>query len=116
MAVDDIRVVGKVEIRRLDPADVERQLDALAGVLADCVAGGASIGYLDPFSYEDARNAFEAFAAEINPATPCTRTGGPAPRPCSTSRSSRSSVDCSYSSAIGRPMTSASRRSGSRAR
>ena len=65
VAVDDIRVVGEVEIRRLDPADVERQLDALAGVLADCVAGGASIGYLDPFSHEDARDAFEAFAAEV---------------------------------------------------
>ena len=54
----------QIEIRRLAPADVDEQLDALAGVLADCVAGGASVSYMAPFSHEDARNAFAAFAAE----------------------------------------------------
>jgi len=39
-------------------------LDALAGVLADCVAGGASVSYLEPFSHAQARTAFEGFAAE----------------------------------------------------
>lgn len=57
-------VAEQLEIRRLAPADVEEQLDALAGVLADCVAGGASVSYMAPFSHEDARNAFAAFAAE----------------------------------------------------
>jgi len=54
----------RIEIRRLAPADVDEQLDALAGVLADCVAGGASVSYMAPFSHEDARKAFAAFAAE----------------------------------------------------
>ena len=53
------------EIRRLTPAEVHEQLDALASVLEDCVAGGASVSYLAPFSHEDARSAFEGFAAEV---------------------------------------------------
>ena len=57
-------VAEQIEIRRLAPADVDEQLDALAGVLADCVAGGASVSYMAPFSHEDARNAFAGFAAE----------------------------------------------------
>ena len=44
--------------------DVDEQLDALADVLADCVAGGASVSYMAPFSHEDARAAFDGFAAE----------------------------------------------------
>jgi len=55
----------ELEIRRLTPADVHEQLDALASVLDDCVAGGASVSYLAPFSHEDARGAFEGFAAEV---------------------------------------------------
>jgi ribosomal protein S18 acetylase RimI-like enzyme len=35
-------------------------------VLADCVAGGASVSYMDPFSHADARAAFEGFAAEVD--------------------------------------------------
>jgi GNAT superfamily N-acetyltransferase len=53
------------EIRRLTPAEVHEQLDALAGVLLDCVDGGASVSYLAPFSHGDARAAFEGFAAEV---------------------------------------------------
>jgi hypothetical protein len=55
----------ELEIRRLASADVAEQLDALAGVLVDCVAGGASVSYLAPFSHEQARAAFEAVAAEV---------------------------------------------------
>ncbi len=54
-----------VEIRRLDAAAVHAQLDGLAGVLHDCVAGGASVSYLEPFSHADARAAFEAVAVEV---------------------------------------------------
>ena len=54
-----------VEIRRLAPFEVEAALDDLAAVLHDCVAGGASIGYVDPFTPADARAAFAAFSAEI---------------------------------------------------
>jgi GNAT superfamily N-acetyltransferase len=53
-----------VDVRRLTPAELEQHLDGLASVLADCVAGGASISYLTPFSHTDARAAFAAFAAE----------------------------------------------------
>lgn len=55
----------QIEIRRLASSDVHEHLDALAGVLHDCVAGGASVGYLAPFSHEQARSAFEGFAAEV---------------------------------------------------
>ena len=53
-----------IEIRRLTPAEVELDLDGLASVLADCVSGGASVSYLAPFSHDDARAAFAAFAAD----------------------------------------------------
>jgi GNAT superfamily N-acetyltransferase len=58
-------VVDQVQIRRLASADLYEQLDALADVLADCVAGGASVSYMWPFSHADARAAFEGFAAEV---------------------------------------------------
>ena len=57
---------GEIEIRRLHGAELRAQLDALAAVLADCVAGGASVGYMAPFPSEDARRAFEGFAAEAD--------------------------------------------------
>ena len=53
-----------VEIRRLTPAEVREHLDALASVLEDCVAGGASVSYMAPFSHEDACGAFEGFVAD----------------------------------------------------
>lgn len=53
------------EIRRLTPAGVREHLDGLARVLEDCVAGGASVSYMAPFSHDDARGVFEAFAAEV---------------------------------------------------
>jgi ribosomal protein S18 acetylase RimI-like enzyme len=58
-------VADQVEIRRLASAELHEQLDALADVLADCVAGGASVSYMWPFSHADARAAFEGFAAEV---------------------------------------------------
>ena len=54
-----------IEIRRLEPAEAHAQLDALAAVLVDCVAGGASVGYMAPFSHEEGREAFETFVAEV---------------------------------------------------
>ena len=55
----------RLEIRRLAAAEVRECLEGLAAVLVDCVAGGASVRYLAPFSAEDARSAFEAVAAEV---------------------------------------------------
>jgi len=63
--VVDADAAEAIEIRRLDSADVREQLDGLAGVLVDCVAGGASVSYLMPFSHDDARSTFEAVAAEV---------------------------------------------------
>ncbi len=58
-------VAEEIEIRRLASADVNEQLDGLASVLVDCVAGGASVSYLAPFSHQDARDVFEVVAAEV---------------------------------------------------
>jgi GNAT superfamily N-acetyltransferase len=55
----------QIEVRRLDGAAAHAELDRLADVLFDCVAGGASVSYLAPFSHEQARAAFAAFAAEV---------------------------------------------------
>ena len=55
---------GQIEVRRLDVTEVREQLDALAAVLHDCVAGGASVSYMAPFSLEEARSAFAGFVAE----------------------------------------------------
>jgi GNAT superfamily N-acetyltransferase len=54
----------QLEVRRLDPAEAREQLDALAGVLADCVLGGASVGYLEPFSHADARGVYEDYVRD----------------------------------------------------
>jgi GNAT superfamily N-acetyltransferase len=54
----------QIEVRRLAPEEARERLDELAAVLADCVDGGASVGYLAPFSYEDARAVFEAYARD----------------------------------------------------
>ena len=53
-----------IEVRRLSAAELRDRLDELAAVLEDCVAGGASVSYMAPFSRADARAAFEGFAAE----------------------------------------------------
>jgi GNAT superfamily N-acetyltransferase len=55
----------QIEIRRLGGAELHAQLDGLASVLADCVAGGASVSYMAPFSQEQARAAFEGMVAEV---------------------------------------------------
>jgi GNAT superfamily N-acetyltransferase len=55
----------EIKIRRLDGTELRAQLDRLADVLADCVAGGASVSYMAPFSHDDARTAFEAVAVEV---------------------------------------------------
>lgn len=54
-----------VEIRRLEAVDARASLDDLAAVLADCVAGGASVNYMAPFSHDAARTAFGGFITEV---------------------------------------------------
>jgi ribosomal protein S18 acetylase RimI-like enzyme len=41
------------------------ELDSLARVLVDCVEGGASVGFMWPFSRTDAGAFFEGVAAEV---------------------------------------------------
>ena len=55
----------QIEIRRLSSVEVQQELDGLAAVLVDCVAGGASVSYMPPFTQEDGRAVFEAVAAEV---------------------------------------------------
>jgi len=59
-------MTAQLEIRRIAGADLRKELDGLAAVLADCVEGGASVSYMAPFSHEQARAAFEGFAAEVD--------------------------------------------------
>jgi ribosomal protein S18 acetylase RimI-like enzyme len=59
-------VSGELEIRRLEGEELRARLDGLAAVLADCVAGGASVSYMAPFSHEDARAAFDAWADDVD--------------------------------------------------
>lgn len=55
----------EVEVRRLRGAEAREQLEALSAVLHDCVAGGASVGFMAPFSLFDARAAFEPMVAQV---------------------------------------------------
>ena len=57
--------VEQIEIRRLDAAEVRTHLDGLAAVLADCVEGGASVGYLAPFTHDEARRVYETYADDV---------------------------------------------------
>jgi GNAT superfamily N-acetyltransferase len=56
---------ARVEVRRLDATELRARLDGLAAVLADCVAGGASVSYMAPFSQKQAREAFAVWADEV---------------------------------------------------
>lgn len=56
---------AQIEIRRLDGPEARAQLDGLAEVLLDVVAGGASVSYMAPFSLDDARAAFDDFVTEV---------------------------------------------------
>jgi GNAT superfamily N-acetyltransferase len=54
-----------IEVRRLTAADARHQLDELADVLADCVAGGASVSFMAPFSKANAAAFFEKLLPEV---------------------------------------------------
>jgi ribosomal protein S18 acetylase RimI-like enzyme len=58
-------VAEPVVVRRLDADGVRAHLDGLAAVLADCVAGGASVSYMAPFSHDDARERFAGWADDV---------------------------------------------------
>ena len=54
-----------VEIVSLDAPVGDRALDELAEVLADCVAGGASVNFMSPFPREDALAFFRKVAVSV---------------------------------------------------
>ena len=59
----------QIDVRRLAAPELRTHLDGLAAVLADCVAGGASVSYMSPFSQDDARAQFASWAAEVEDGT-----------------------------------------------
>ena len=59
----------QIDVRRLAAPELQTHLDGLATVLADCVAGGASVSYMSPFSQDDARAQFASWAAEVEDGT-----------------------------------------------
>jgi GNAT superfamily N-acetyltransferase len=58
-------VSGQAEILVLDPAAATAALDDLAEVLADCVAGGASVSFMAPFTRDDAAAYFRGVVEEV---------------------------------------------------
>jgi GNAT superfamily N-acetyltransferase len=59
----------QIDVRRLAASELPAHLDGLAAVLADCVAGGASVSYMAPFTHADARAQFEGWAVEVERGT-----------------------------------------------
>jgi GNAT superfamily N-acetyltransferase len=55
----------QIEIRRLDASAITEHLEGLAAVLVDCIAGGASVSYMAPFSQVQGRDVFEAVAEDV---------------------------------------------------
>ncbi|MDE3767769.1 GNAT family N-acetyltransferase [Sinorhizobium meliloti] len=54
-----------VDIRVLTAGDTLAALPALAEILSDCVEGGASVGFMQPFSPNDAVHFWEGVAAAV---------------------------------------------------
>jgi putative methionine-R-sulfoxide reductase with GAF domain/GNAT superfamily N-acetyltransferase len=57
--------VSRVEVRSLGADEARGLIDALAEVLVDCVAGGASVSYMAGLSHSEARAVFEGVVAEV---------------------------------------------------
>ena len=53
------------EIVRLGPADARAAARELGEVLADCVAGGASVNFMHPYTDDQGRAFFEGVADEV---------------------------------------------------
>jgi GNAT superfamily N-acetyltransferase len=54
------------DIRRLDGDETRRAVDELAAVLFDCVDGGASVGFVAPFTRADAAAYFTRVMPEVD--------------------------------------------------
>jgi GNAT superfamily N-acetyltransferase len=53
------------DIRLLDERETRARLGELAAVLADCVSGGASVGFMAPYGVEDALPFWQEVAAAV---------------------------------------------------
>jgi GNAT superfamily N-acetyltransferase len=58
-------VSTKAEIVSLAAPVADAALDQLAGVLVDCVEGGASVSFMSPFSHEQALGFFRKVAGSV---------------------------------------------------
>ena len=56
---------GQAEIVVLEPPIGDAVLDQLAAVLVDCVAGGASVSFMSPFSQADGQRFFRKVSAAV---------------------------------------------------
>jgi ribosomal protein S18 acetylase RimI-like enzyme len=56
-------------IERLTADDMRAALDELAGLLHDCVEGGASVSFVHPFTRDDARGFFASLLPEVEAGT-----------------------------------------------
>ena len=59
-------LVFMIEIRQLDGNDVWAQMEGLAGVLVDCVEGGASVNFMQGYSLDVATLFFESVADAVD--------------------------------------------------
>ena len=57
--------MSRTEITVLDAPSATAAIDELAEVLADCVAGGASVSFMSPYSHDDAKKFFERIIAAV---------------------------------------------------
>jgi GNAT superfamily N-acetyltransferase len=58
-------VSGKLEIISLAAPIADSVLEQLADVLVDCIAGGASVSFMSPFSHEQALGFFRKVAGSV---------------------------------------------------
>ena len=58
-------MTGKAEISVLEAPVSDGALDQLASVLVDCVAGGASVSFMAPFSHDEALVFFRKVASSV---------------------------------------------------
>ena len=56
---------GNLDISVLEAPVADGALDELAAVLVDCVAGGASVSFMAPFSHHDSLKFFRKVAASV---------------------------------------------------
>lgn len=57
--------MSEITIRTLNVGDTAPALTALCGVLADCVEGGASVGFLSPYTPQDALDYWQGVSDSV---------------------------------------------------